>query len=38
MLASSDTIHPVWAQVLGDPFLRRLILRYIAKYHNLFRE
>ncbi|KAJ9567457.1 hypothetical protein OSB04_003423, partial [Centaurea solstitialis] len=26
MLASSDTLHPVWAQVLGDPFLRRLIL------------
>ncbi|KAJ0783678.1 putative protein SCAI [Helianthus annuus] len=29
MLASSDTIHPVWAQVLGDPFLRRLLLRFI---------
>ncbi|MFS7906400.1 putative protein SCAI [Helianthus anomalus] len=29
MLASADTIHPVWAQVLGDPFLRRLLLRFI---------
>ncbi|XP_076928898.1 uncharacterized protein LOC143593032 [Bidens hawaiensis] len=28
-LASSDTLHPVWAQVLGDPFLRRLLLRFI---------
>ncbi|XP_035846082.1 protein SCAI isoform X2 [Helianthus annuus] len=28
-LASADTIHPVWAQVLGDPFLRRLLLRFI---------
>lgn len=29
MLASSDTLHPVWARVLGDPFLRRLLLRFI---------
>ncbi|KAI3693864.1 hypothetical protein L1987_76819 [Smallanthus sonchifolius] len=29
ILASSDTLHPVWAQVLGDPFLRRLLLRFI---------
>ncbi|KAI3826869.1 hypothetical protein L1987_00928 [Smallanthus sonchifolius] len=29
MLASSDTIHPVWAHVLRDPFLRRLLLRFI---------
>ncbi|KAL6130356.1 hypothetical protein ACLB2K_068736 [Fragaria x ananassa] len=28
-LATSDTIDPVWAQVLTDPFLRRLILRFI---------
>ncbi|KAI3681399.1 hypothetical protein L6452_36194 [Arctium lappa] len=28
-LASSDMLHPVWAQVLGDPFLRRLLLRFI---------
>ncbi|XP_050385337.1 uncharacterized protein LOC126801897 [Argentina anserina] len=28
-LASSDTIEPVWAQVLTDPFLRRLLLRFI---------
>lgn len=32
ILASSDTLHPVWAQVLGDPFLRRLILRYNANH------
>lgn len=29
MLASSETLHSVWAQVLGDPFLRRLVLRFI---------
>ncbi|XP_057499898.1 uncharacterized protein LOC130784068 [Actinidia eriantha] len=29
MLAASDAIDPVWAQVLSDPFLRRLILRFI---------
>ncbi|XP_071718382.1 uncharacterized protein [Rutidosis leptorrhynchoides] len=29
MLASSETLHPVWAQILGDPFLRRLLLRFI---------
>ncbi|PWA67613.1 hypothetical protein CTI12_AA316830 [Artemisia annua] len=29
MLASLDTLHPVWAQVLEDPFLRRLLLRFI---------
>lgn len=29
MLASSETLHPVWSQVLGDPFLRRLLLRFI---------
>ncbi|KAM5550958.1 hypothetical protein ABKV19_027352 [Rosa sericea] len=28
-LAKSDTIDPVWAQVLTDPFLRRLLLRFI---------
>ncbi|KAK9911520.1 hypothetical protein M0R45_035421 [Rubus argutus] len=28
-LATSDTIDPVWAQVLTDPFLGRLILRFI---------
>ncbi|XP_010240848.1 PREDICTED: protein SCAI isoform X2 [Nelumbo nucifera] len=26
-LATSDTLHPVWAQILSDPFLRRLLLR-----------
>ncbi|KAI3511238.1 hypothetical protein L1887_18386 [Cichorium endivia] len=31
MLASFDTetLHPVWGRVLGDPFLRRLLLRFI---------
>ncbi|KAF5801122.1 putative protein SCAI [Helianthus annuus] len=29
ILASSDALHPVWAQILGDPFLRRLLLRFI---------
>ncbi|MFS7942515.1 putative protein SCAI [Helianthus anomalus] len=29
ILASSDALHPVWAQMLGDPFLRRLLLRFI---------
>lgn len=29
MLVASDTLDPVWAQSLGDPFLRRLLLRYI---------
>uniref|UniRef100_A0A5B6YU59 Protein SCAI n=1 Tax=Davidia involucrata TaxID=16924 RepID=A0A5B6YU59_DAVIN len=28
-LATSDTLDPVWAQVLSDPFLRRLLLRFI---------
>lgn len=28
-LATSDTLDPVWAQVLNDPFLRRLLLRFI---------
>jgi hypothetical protein len=27
-LATSDTLHPVWSQILKDPFLRRLLLRY----------
>ncbi|CAI9103359.1 OLC1v1001824C1 [Oldenlandia corymbosa var. corymbosa] len=29
LLALSDDLNPVWAQILGDPFLRRLILRFI---------
>ncbi|VFR02427.1 unnamed protein product [Cuscuta campestris] len=29
LLAESDNLNPVWAQILGDPFLRRLILRFI---------
>ncbi|KAH9771169.1 Signal transducer [Citrus sinensis] len=27
-LATSDNLDPVWAQILRDPFLRRLLLRY----------
>ncbi|XP_020091121.1 uncharacterized protein LOC109712103 [Ananas comosus] len=26
-LVASDALHPVWIQALGDPFLRRFILR-----------
>ncbi|KAK4372294.1 hypothetical protein RND71_007678 [Anisodus tanguticus] len=29
LLAASDNLNPVWAQTLGDPFLRRLLLRFI---------
>lgn len=29
LLASLDNLNPVWAQTLGDPFLRRLLLRFI---------
>ncbi|XP_020240785.1 protein SCAI [Asparagus officinalis] len=28
-LVSSDSLHPVWDEVLADPFLRRLVLRFI---------
>ncbi|XP_062113901.1 uncharacterized protein LOC133824897 isoform X2 [Humulus lupulus] len=28
-LAASDALHPVWAQILRDPFLRRLVLRFL---------
>ncbi|KAJ9179821.1 hypothetical protein P3X46_008140 [Hevea brasiliensis] len=28
-LANLDALDPVWAQILGDPFLRRLLLRFI---------
>ncbi|GLT59737.1 hypothetical protein SLA2020_325380 [Shorea laevis] len=28
-LATSETLDPVWAQILRDPFLRRLLLRFI---------
>ncbi|CAH8259186.1 unnamed protein product [Arabidopsis lyrata] len=28
-LATSDTLHPVWSQILKDPFLKRLLLRFI---------
>lgn len=29
ILCNSENLHQVWAQVLPDPFLRRLILRFI---------
>lgn len=28
LLAASDNLDPVWAQILTDSFLRRLLLRY----------
>ncbi|KAJ8771317.1 hypothetical protein K2173_026494 [Erythroxylum novogranatense] len=28
-LATSKNLHRVWAQILGDPFLRRLLLRFL---------
>lgn len=28
LLATSDNLNAVWAQILSDPFLRRLLLRY----------
>ncbi|KAK6919864.1 Protein SCAI [Dillenia turbinata] len=28
-LAASENLNPVWAQILSDPFLRRLLLRFI---------
>ncbi|WOK98337.1 protein SCAI [Canna indica] len=28
-LVTSNGLHPVWVEVLGDPFLRRLLLRFI---------
>ncbi|XP_024022029.1 protein SCAI isoform X2 [Morus notabilis] len=28
-LVATDSLHPVWAQILGDPFLRRLVLRFL---------
>ncbi|XP_019187678.1 PREDICTED: protein SCAI [Ipomoea nil] len=29
LLATSDNLNAVWAQILSDPFLRRLLLRFI---------
>ncbi|KAL1546570.1 protein SCAI isoform X1 [Salvia divinorum] len=29
LLAAADSLDPVWAQILTDPFLRRLLLRFI---------
>lgn len=34
-LATSDTLNPVWAQTLSDPFLRRLLLRYFLVFHKV---
>ncbi|KAJ6807169.1 protein SCAI [Iris pallida] len=28
-LLKSDSLHPIWVEILGDPFLRRLLLRFI---------
>ncbi|XP_028803420.1 protein SCAI isoform X2 [Neltuma alba] len=27
--ATSDMLNPVWGQILGDPFIRRLLLRFL---------
>lgn len=35
-LAASDTLDPAWAQILGDPFLRRILLRYPSSYLYIF--
>ncbi|KAH7692857.1 Protein SCAI protein [Dioscorea alata] len=43
-LLTSASLHPVWVEALGDPFLRRLLLRYIfcrtvyALYAKTFRR
>ncbi|XP_008788658.1 protein SCAI [Phoenix dactylifera] len=29
ILVTSVALHPVWVEVMGDPFLRRLLLRFI---------
>ncbi|KAF5749266.1 hypothetical protein HS088_TW04G01231 [Tripterygium wilfordii] len=43
-LATTDTLDPVWGQVLGDPFLRRLLLRglrflghFCSRWNHLLR-
>ncbi|KAG0484897.1 hypothetical protein HPP92_008976 [Vanilla planifolia] len=28
-MLTSDELHPTWIEVLGDPFLRRLLLRFV---------
>lgn len=32
---TSVALHPVWIEVMGDPFLRRLLLRLFYKYLKL---
>uniref|UniRef100_A0A0A9E207 Uncharacterized protein n=1 Tax=Arundo donax TaxID=35708 RepID=A0A0A9E207_ARUDO len=38
-LVVSSSLHPVWVEVLGDPLLRRLLLRFIfcRATHSLFK-
>ncbi|KAL6655131.1 hypothetical protein ACP70R_005957 [Stipagrostis hirtigluma subsp. patula] len=38
-LVASSSLHPVWVEVLGDPLLRRLLLRFIfcRATHLLFK-
>ncbi|XP_062199208.1 uncharacterized protein LOC133901749 [Phragmites australis] len=38
-LVASSSLHPVWVEVLGDPLLRRLLLRFIfcRAAHSLFK-
>lgn len=31
-LVTSNDLHPVWIEVLGDPFLRRLLLRLLLDF------
>ncbi|KAK3132775.1 hypothetical protein QOZ80_6AG0527570 [Eleusine coracana subsp. coracana] len=38
-LVAYSSLHPVWVEVLGDPFLRRLLLRFMfcRATHSLFK-
>ncbi|KAF8759370.1 hypothetical protein HU200_010412 [Digitaria exilis] len=38
-LVASSSLHPVWVEALGDPLLRRLLLRFIfcRATHSLFK-
>ncbi|KAB8111843.1 uncharacterized protein [Oryza sativa Japonica Group] len=38
-LVASSSLHPVWVEVLGDPLLRRLLLRFIfcRAAHSIFK-
>ncbi|OIT32712.1 hypothetical protein A4A49_56134 [Nicotiana attenuata] len=38
LMAAPDNLNPVWSQTLGDPFLRRLILRSVATLPQHFLQ